>query len=109
MLFELLTGRRPYRVPTGAPEEWAEAALHQEVARAPELKGDLDAILRKALRKSPAERYATVDAFADDLRRHLDGRPGRRAARQPRLSRGEVRRAPSRRARGDRRWRSLSW
>jgi len=75
VLFELLTGRRPYRVPTGAPEEWAEAALHQEVARAPEVRGDLDAILRKALRKSPQERYATVDAFADDLRRHLDGRP----------------------------------
>ncbi len=75
VLFELLTGRRPYRVPTGAPEEWAEAALHQEVARAPEVRGDLDAILLKALRKSPVERYATVDAFADDLRRHLDGRP----------------------------------
>ena len=75
VLFELLTGRRPYRVPTGAPEEWAEAALHQEVARAPELKGDLEAIVRKALRKLPQERYATVDAFADDLRRHLDGRP----------------------------------
>ena len=75
VLFELLTGRRPYRVPTGAPEEWAEAALHQEVARAPELRGDLDAILGKALRKSPQERYATVDAFADDLRHHLDGRP----------------------------------
>ncbi len=75
VLFELLTGRRPYRVPTGAPEEWAEAALHQEVARAPELKGDVEAIVAKALRKSPQERYATVDALADDLRRHLDGRP----------------------------------
>ena len=34
-----------------------------------ELAGDLENILAKALRKSPAERYATVDAFADDLRR----------------------------------------
>jgi tetratricopeptide (TPR) repeat protein/tRNA A-37 threonylcarbamoyl transferase component Bud32 len=75
VLFELLTGRRPYRVATGAPEEWGEAAIHQEVAPAPELKGDLDAIVGKALRKPPSERYATVDAFADDLRRHLEGRP----------------------------------
>ena len=75
VLFELLTGRRPYRVATGAPEEWAEAALHQEVARAPELKGDLEAIVRKALRKQPGERYSTVDAFAEDLQRYLDARP----------------------------------
>jgi eukaryotic-like serine/threonine-protein kinase len=75
VLFELLTGRRPYRVPTGAPEEWAEAALHQEVAKDPSLRGDLEAIVLRAMRKAPAERYATADAFADDLRRFLDGRP----------------------------------
>ena len=75
VLFELLTGRRPYRVSTGAASEWAEAALHQEVARAPELDRDLDAIVGRALRKSAAERYATADAFADDLRAYLDGRP----------------------------------
>lgn len=39
------------------------------------LKGDLDTIVAKALRKNPVERYATVDAFADDLRRHLDHLP----------------------------------
>ena len=39
------------------------------------LQGDLDTIAAKALRKNPAERYATVDAFADDLRRYLDHRP----------------------------------
>ena len=39
------------------------------------LHGDLDTIVAKALRKNPNERYATVDAFADDLRRHLDQRP----------------------------------
>ena len=75
LLFELLTGRRPYRVPTGAPEEWADAVLHQEAGRAPELGGDLEAILRRALAKTPADRYPTADAFADDLRRYLDGRP----------------------------------
>lgn len=75
VLFELLTGRRPYRVPTGAPQEWADAALHQEVGPAAELGRDLEAVLRRALRKDPAARYATVDAFAEDLHRYLDGRP----------------------------------
>jgi eukaryotic-like serine/threonine-protein kinase len=37
------------------------------------LAGDLDNILAKALRAEPGERYATAAAFADDLRRHLDG------------------------------------
>jgi serine/threonine protein kinase/tetratricopeptide (TPR) repeat protein len=40
-----------------------------------QLRGDLDTIILAALRKEPARRYATVGAFADDLRRHLDGRP----------------------------------
>jgi serine/threonine protein kinase len=35
------------------------------------LRGDLDTIAVKALKKSPQERYASVTAFADDLRRHL--------------------------------------
>jgi len=38
-------------------------------------RGDLDVILAKALKKSPAERYGTVTAFADDLRRHLRNEP----------------------------------
>jgi eukaryotic-like serine/threonine-protein kinase len=39
------------------------------------LRGDLDTIILAALRKEPARRYASVAAFADDLRRHLAGRP----------------------------------
>ena len=39
------------------------------------LRGDLDNIVAKALKKSPAERYATVDAFAADLRRYLNHEP----------------------------------
>ena len=39
------------------------------------LEGDLDNILAHALRKAPAERYATVVAFADDLRRHRQHQP----------------------------------
>jgi tetratricopeptide (TPR) repeat protein len=39
------------------------------------LRGDLDTIVLKALAKQPGERYATVDALAADLRRHLAGQP----------------------------------
>ncbi|MEO5845872.1 MAG: serine/threonine-protein kinase [Caldimonas sp.] len=39
------------------------------------LRGDLDNIVAKALKKSPDERYPTVDAFADDLRRYLAHQP----------------------------------
>jgi serine/threonine-protein kinase len=37
------------------------------------LRGDLDAIILKALRKSPLERYTTVDALSADLKRYLRG------------------------------------
>ena len=39
------------------------------------LKGDLDAILRKALRPEPDERYASIAKLAEDLERHLAGLP----------------------------------
>jgi len=39
------------------------------------LKGDLDNILLKALRKEPERRYGSVEQFAEDIHRHLDGRP----------------------------------
>ena len=39
------------------------------------LRGDLDTIVGKTLKKNPAERYATVTALADDLRRHLQHEP----------------------------------
>ncbi len=48
------------------------------------LKGDLDTILMKALRKEPHQRYLSVEAFADDLRCFLDGKPV--AARRPTLA-----------------------
>jgi len=53
---------------TGAP-----SALPSQHRRA--LQGDLDNIVLKALKKSPAERYHTVEAFADDLRRYLNNEP----------------------------------
>src|SRR5262249_10112988 len=44
-------------------------------ARVHALRGDVDAILAKALQREPEARYATVDAMADDVRRHLEGEP----------------------------------
>jgi len=41
------------------------------------LSGDLDAILLKALRKEPEQRYVTAEAFAEDIQRYLEGRPVR--------------------------------
>lgn len=39
------------------------------------LRGDLDNIILKALRKEPARRYASVEQFSEDIRRHLGGSP----------------------------------
>jgi eukaryotic-like serine/threonine-protein kinase len=96
MLYELLAGQPPYRLPRnsrGALEEailWTDpkpltrASLDEEVAAerststkrlARLLQGDLNTITLKALRKSPHERYATVDALREDLRRWRDGEP----------------------------------
>jgi len=39
------------------------------------LKGDLDNIILKALKKEPMRRYASVEQFAGDIKRHLEGLP----------------------------------
>jgi eukaryotic-like serine/threonine-protein kinase len=49
------------------------ASVPDKLAR--QLRGDLDAIIRKALEKQPSARYTTADAFAEDLRRYLVGEP----------------------------------
>ena len=81
--FELLAGVRPYRLKRGSAAELeeaitgADAPLASEIADTPAarklLKGDLDAILNKALKKDAALRYPTVDALAQDWRSHLAG------------------------------------
>ncbi|MGE5336751.1 MAG: protein kinase domain-containing protein [Gemmatimonadota bacterium] len=85
VLYEVLTGARPYRLKraSAAELESAIAALQApplsaavaERSMQSQLKGDLDAILNKALKKSVAERYPTVDAFVQDIERHLRGEP----------------------------------
>jgi serine/threonine protein kinase/TolB-like protein/Tfp pilus assembly protein PilF len=84
VLYELLTGQRPYRASMSSPAEMVrvicetEAPLPSGIAssvRGKELSGDVDNIVAKALRKEPGRRYATAGELADDLRRYLDGRP----------------------------------
>jgi serine/threonine-protein kinase len=84
VLFEILTGTRPYRLERdsrGALEDailGAQPRKPSEVAPAGErraLRGDLDTIVLKALKKLPQERYATADALADDIERYLRHKP----------------------------------
>ena len=71
LLYELLAGQRPFK---GARREVEQAILSQEPARLQGVPADLATIALKALKKAPAERYATVNAFAEDLGRWLGGR-----------------------------------
>ena len=81
--YELLTGTRPYRLKCHSAAQLEEAISKVDPQRASDavqdttlkrqLRGDLDAVLNKAMKKSPADRYATVDAFASDLQRYLSG------------------------------------
>ncbi len=118
LLHRVLAGRRPFALSDRRPHavlaalaRGAEAPSHsaarsahdgdatpEAVAAArsttPErlgrrLAGDLDAIVGRCLRPEPEARYASVDALADDLRRHLDGRPvdARRGTRRYRAAR----------------------
>lgn len=76
LLYRLLTGRSPYRVETRTPAALADAITSQDPARLEgSLRGDLDVVLRKALRKEPEQRYGSAEQFAGDIRRHLEGRP----------------------------------
>jgi len=85
LLFELLTGRLPWNTGRLALAVAIEKVLHEEAplpsraggkAVAPALlRGDLDAIVARALRKDPADRYISVDELANDVRRHLRREP----------------------------------
>ncbi len=91
ILYVLLTGKHPVTASAGssAPRmnaELIQAILTEDpprpstVAAGPAslrryLQGDLENILTKALKKDPGERYASIDALADDLRRFLVHEP----------------------------------
>ena len=112
LLYELLTGHRPYRFKSRLPHDIAQAICHEQPERpstsisdfglpiadsknSPSnrqseirnpnlLRGDLDNIVLMAMRKEPQRRYASVEQFSEDIRRHLEGLPVR--ARKDTLS-----------------------
>jgi tRNA A-37 threonylcarbamoyl transferase component Bud32/tetratricopeptide (TPR) repeat protein len=75
LLYELLSGDKPYRLKTGTSEELTRAIAEQEPARQKSLPRDLNHIVRMAMRKEPVRRYSSVEQFSDDIRRYLEGRP----------------------------------
>lgn len=79
ILYELLTGHSPYGQVNRPPHELMTEICEQEPQRpsvhVKELRGDLDNIILKALRKQPIERYASVAEFSEDILRYLEGRP----------------------------------
>jgi non-specific serine/threonine protein kinase/serine/threonine-protein kinase len=87
ILYELLAGRKPWKVTTSNPQEVLRAmtrdAAAPSVAAAGmfdgrwcrRLRGDLDNIVLKALASQPQQRYASAALLADDLRRFLGGHP----------------------------------
>ncbi len=79
VLYELLTGTRPHKIGKYTPLELERAICEKPTVRAsvarPELRGDIDNILLRAMAKDPTRRYGTVEQFAEDIRRHLDNRP----------------------------------
>jgi len=84
VLYELLTGERPYRLGRPSAAALEEAILHSDAPAASarvsgklarRLRGDIDTIVGKALQKDPSRRYASVESMAADIRRHLDGLP----------------------------------
>ncbi|MBL8519422.1 MAG: protein kinase [Betaproteobacteria bacterium] len=92
VLYEVVTGEKPYRLKRQSAQALAEAVMNADVTRPsrrlaqssggaypgrkpPRLDADIDAIIMKALKPEPAERYATASALADDLERHLAGQP----------------------------------
>ncbi len=85
VFYELLTGTKPLNFDKKSFEEILQTATHstpplpsanpQASTNDPQLKGDLDNIALTALRKEPERRFKTVEDFADDVRRYLDGLP----------------------------------
>ncbi|MBK6982115.1 MAG: serine/threonine protein kinase [Betaproteobacteria bacterium] len=84
ILHEMVTGLSPYRAAReGRP--LTESMLLADVTTVPSslapatvarsVRGDLDAIILKAMRRDPAARYASTELFDEDIGHHLDRRP----------------------------------
>ena len=85
LLYVLLTGQHPAGSHVQSSATLVRSIVITDPARASEvvtsstlrrtLRGDLDAIIGKALEKNPAERYPSATALADDLQRVLRHEP----------------------------------
>lgn len=79
ILYELLTGNRPYEV-SALPLPEAARIICEQSPPAPaaivrDLRGDLDTIIRKSIEKEATRRYASVAALREDIERFLAQRP----------------------------------
>jgi non-specific serine/threonine protein kinase/serine/threonine-protein kinase len=96
LLYELAAGVRPYETEGKPLDEVMEIVLRGDpprpsaaaasgggvpVADAHRLRGDLDAVIAKAMSKDPVRRYASAEELAEDVGRFLDRRPV--VAREP--------------------------
>ena len=77
ILYEMLTGRPPFRAETAVGDGAASdrPGAGPAVAAERRVPRDLETICLKCLRKEPRRRYASAAALADDLRRFQEGRP----------------------------------
>ncbi len=89
VLYELLVGKGPYQLDDESDVTLQVAIRDRDPIRpsaaaragettgtlARELRGDLDTIVLKALRKEPERRYTSVDYFSEDIGRCLDHLP----------------------------------
>jgi len=97
ILYEVLSGRHPYREESSTRETLTAAILEScpprpsdrlqasvksrsGIARR-QLTGDLDAIVLTAMSGEVGDRYPSVEALAEDIERHLEGLPARARAR----------------------------
>lgn len=82
VLYELLTGQRPFTFEGMSLDQMIRAVSttgpvlpSRTLAANHKLRGDIDNIILKALRNEPDRRYQSVEQFAEDIQRHLDGLP----------------------------------